>query len=144
MKFFITLILVIATLMTVKLFAEEPPPALKDGEITVKLKDGNTAKFSENQWKVVPRVDKPKVAKKPEVKEEPKVVVKESKNKIRILGGVGPQGYHLKQSSTEVNVANRNKDVFGLSYDRKVYKMFSVGGEAITNGTYLLDVGVDF
>ena len=66
------------------------------------------------------------------------------KNRIRVLGGVGPEGYHLNQSSTQIDISNRSKVVYGLSYDRKISKRFSLGGEALTNGTYLLDLGVDF
>lgn len=120
-------------LVSVAVFSEEVPAALKDASITVQETNGNKTGFSANYWKVVPRIDKPKVLPK-----------SEKKNRVRIMGGVGPQGYHLKEGTTEVNVSNRNKVVFGLGYERKVYKDLSLGAQAISNGTYTLDLGLDF
>lgn len=124
-------------LITTPILAEEVPANLKDATIVVNLKDGSKANFSANDWKVVPRIDKPKAIKIEEKNSD-------LNNRLAISGGVGPQGYHSKQSSSEVNISNRNKDVFGLSYQRKITRRLSLGAQAITNGTYLLDLGLDF
>jgi len=134
MKYFYIILL---TLVPTIIIAEAPPAFLKDATIDVNLKDGNKAHFSANEWKVVPRIDKSNSI-------PVKVIEKTQKNRLRVMGGVGPQGYHHNQTTSEVNVANRNKVVTGLGYERKLTKLFSVGAQAITNGTFTLDLGLDF
>ncbi len=138
----LALLLLLSLIIIGAVYGEEVPPALKDAVITVNLKDGKKATFSANQWKVVPRIDKPAEKSKPA--EQTSSSESSLNNRVRILGGVGPQGFHLNQDTSKINVSDRNKIVFGLGYDRRIYKRLSIGGEAISNGTYLLNLGLDF
>lgn len=131
MKYFIALLFIATQVM-----AEEPPPFLKDAKIVVTLKDGKEYTFSANQWKVVPRLDKAKAV--------APTLVSEQKNRVRVLGGVGPQGFSVSKSPSEVIVKDKKEAVVGLGYERKITKRFSLGGEVISNGTYLFDFGIDF
>lgn len=133
MKYFITLLF-----LTTAVMAEEPPKFLKDANITVTLKDGKQYTFTANEWKVVPRLDKVKV------NERTVVVQSEQNNRLTILGGVGPKGLNVTKSQDEITVENKKEGVFGLGYSRKITKRFSLGGQVISNGTYTLDLGVDF
>ena len=134
MKLFLGLLFIESTTV----MAEEPPKFLKDATIVVLLKDGTKAEFSANQWKVVPRLDKQTKVDKMIVKET------EQKNRLRVMGGVGPDGFSTSKSDKEITVKDKNEPVFGLGYERKISKRFSLGGQVISNGTYTLDLGVDF
>ena len=120
--------------------AEEVPPFLKDAEIVVNLTNGNKAKFSANEWKVVPRIDKPKA--KPIV-----ISVKpESKNRLSALGGYGALA-SVKQRSVapgSVQVDTNEGFVGGLQYQRKLNDRFSLGAQGQTNKTFSLLFGLDF
>lgn len=135
-------ILILMLLVSTVVLAEEPPAFLKDASIVVTLKDGKQYTFSTDQWKVVPRLDKEAV-----ICEQgtPVITEVESANRIRFMGGFGPQGdISITSSATEISVSTDTGPVFGLGYDRKISKKFSLGGQVISNGTYTLGLGVDF
>ena len=142
MKFIIGLML-----LSITVFAVDMPEYMKDGTITVKLKDGKEYTFSTNEYKVVPRLDKEEsvVVVSPKTKEEPIKSVEQRSNRVRILGGIGPSNNLYKEvSSSQVTIETKSKPVFGLGYERMLNKDFSVGAEMLNNNTYLFGVGVDF
>lgn len=118
--------------------AEEVPAALKDAEIVVSLKDGSQAKFSANDWKVVPRIDKKKA--------QPVAKAEEKNNRISVLGGYGSLA-SLKKSvdaSGKASINTREGIVGGLQYQRKVSDRISIGAQGQTNKTFSLLLGLDF
>jgi hypothetical protein len=62
------------------------------------------------------------------------------KNRIAILGGVGPA--RLTVTSSEAKVDQR--EVFGLQYQRVLEEGLSVGVQAQSNSTVLGSVGIEF
>ena len=144
MKYILIALLLAAT----SVMAEEPPAFLKDASIVVTLKNGKQYLFSANQWKVVPRLDKETlVCTRDELKctrDTLDITETAMGNRVRFVGGFGPQGVDISKSATEITVSNKTEPVFGLGYDRKVSKRFSLGGQFISNGTYTLGLGLDF
>jgi len=127
---------------------EEPPPALKDGEITVQTKSGGSSKFNSNDWKVVPRYKY--LRRKPAPKAEKETVIVEKfitvqkKNQIALHAGIGFDGLNVKEGNpddTNVDVAKQQDVVIGLSYTRYFGETWSGIGTVISNESYLLGVG---
>jgi len=116
-------------------YNEKPPKALKDGKVRVYLKDGNSYEFSSNTHKVIPRglkckarctVDEckkqcPKCPKQKECENRPPVVRKDKiwlKNRISIVGGLGPAGLRHKEEGHTVVVEQDITPLIGLRYSR--------------------------
>ena len=75
------------------------------------------------------------------------VVVSEKpahKNRVRLLGGVGPNGFNPAVSSSNVVVTTTDGLLGGVGYDRMLDDRWSIGGQAFTNRTYTLGIGFDF
>jgi hypothetical protein len=95
--------------------------------------------------KIVPAVIEKEVIK---VIEQPVIVpIKETverrvykRNRIAILGGVGPARLTVTSSEAKVD----QKAVFGLQYQRVLKEGFSVGIQAQSNSTVLGSVGIEF
>lgn len=137
--------LILATFVMILSFAliakaEEIPDYMKDGEIVVTLKDGRKYTFSTNEWKVVRRGSKAKeqparLAETPET----------NRNRIRVLGGVGPSGgLNISSTPSSATISTDSGAVLGVGYDRLINDKLSVGGQIQTNDTVLINVGVDF
>jgi hypothetical protein len=103
-----------------------------------------TAQYQPSKPKVITRtkVVVERVIEKPVI-----VTVKETvekrvykKNRIAILGGVGPA--HLSVTSSEAKVDQ--KAVFGLQYQRVLEEGLSVGVQVQSNSTVLGSVGIEF
>jgi hypothetical protein len=62
------------------------------------------------------------------------------KNRIAILGGVGPARLTVTSSEAKVD----QKAVFGLQYQRVLEEGLSVGVQAQSNSTVLGSVGIEF
>jgi hypothetical protein len=90
-----------------------------------------------NRTKVVERViEKPVIVPIKETVE--KRVYK--KNRIAILGGVGPARLTVTPSEARVD----KRAVFGLQYQRVLEEGLSVGIQAQSNSTILGSVGIEF
>lgn len=130
-------------------FASDVPAYLKDGVITVTLTNGQTMTFSENEFKVVPRVNavetkshKTIVALHEKVKE-----LSENQrklNRVRAIGGIAPSGLNTATVANRAIVTNKLEPVYGIGYDRMLSKKWSIGGQALTNETFLINLGLDF
>jgi hypothetical protein len=131
--------------------ATQVPSYLKDAEITVRLKNGKEYKYSANTHAVVTRASSNK--KKPaEVIVREKVVIKErivevakpTKNRVRLVGGRGPDGLDTDRKSDSVEISTRKGNVGGIGYDRLLDDKISVGAQIMSNGTSTLGLGLDF
>lgn len=91
-------------------------------------------------------VEKPVITEKVVVVQRPviqeRILVKKSykKNRISLLGGMGPT--RLEKDSPKVNLLR--EPVGGLQYQRMVNSSLSVGVQIQTNETVLGSVGLDF
>ncbi len=138
MKLIIFIFTAVATLM-----AEEPPAYMRDGNITVTLKSGKQYEYSTNEWMVVRRGSKKvQVAGTRELVEESQVVA--GPNKLRLMGGYGPNGLQAEQRGSTLHVESKYGLVGGLGYARQLSRRLSLGASIYTNGTTSLDLGVDF
>ena len=92
------------------------------------------------------RTVKAKAKTKVVVKE--KIVVKEKpvykKNMLKLLGGYGPTGVDVYRNGNSAIAEERKGLVIGLGYSRMLNESFSVGGDVLSNGTYLLEGGFHF
>lgn len=140
--------LLLLSLLSLSSFAQEAPPQwMKDGVITVKLKDGKEYKFSTNEFKVVKRGSKTKQEAAPQVTpvaSAPTKTPAAKPNRLMVHGGVGFDGLSTKVNSNDVVVKEKREPVFGLSYQRLVVDDVSFGASIFTNETFLLGVGKDF
>lgn len=136
------LLIIVVGITWVSWSMADMPAYLKDGTITVTLKNGKTYTFSTNEYMVVKRG-----AKKPApaleqlataMKPEPR------RNRVRVLGGVGPNGLETTRSASQATVTTTSGAVGGIGYDRLITDEVSVGGAALNNETYLLNIGLDF
>ncbi len=137
-------ILILSLLFVVPAFAEEVPEYLKDGVISVTLKDGKVYHFSSNEYKVVKRGNEAEETLESVKLSQERVIEVQKKNRVRVLGGVAPSGLDTSSSGNTVSVKNKTEGVAGAGYDRMLTDKISVGGAALTNGTYTLGVGYDF
>jgi hypothetical protein len=141
-------------LLSLNAFGQEVPAYLKDGTITVTLKDGKSYKFSSNEYAVVLR--KPKapvmipVIGVVEQKEETPISkeVPQSpnyKNRIGFLVGYGLNGKQKVSSGPNaVDIEQKKGVVGGLILQHDLNKEYHILGEALTNETFMLGVGKGF
>ena len=95
---------------------------------------------------------KPKVIYKTKKVYKDKIVVKERlvtkyrtrKNRLRVLGGVGPTGVGAEVLGNKAFTFEETGAVFGLGYDRLLTDQFFLGIQGLTNETFLLNLGIDF
>jgi hypothetical protein len=128
---------------------EAPPPALKDGEITIQTKEGTSSKYNSNDWKVVPRYKylRRKPVPKKEVQTETVIVEKlvQKKNQIAVHAGIGFDGLTSKvkgdPDDNNVDVAKKQVAIFGLSYTRYFDESWSAIGTALSNQSFLIGGG---
>ncbi len=125
------------------LISTDVPSHLKGATITVTKADGTASTVPAEQFKVVPRKQQ-FITKHTQ---SGKIVSCEglsAKNRGRVMGGVGPNGLKDEKNGATVTIKSRQDAVWGLGYDRLLTEKFSVGGQAYTNGTFTLGLGVDF
>jgi len=118
------------------------PKFMKDGTITVQLKDGKKYIFSTNEYKVVRRgskraepVEQIVVAQQPDTT---------NRNRVQLHGGVGYKGFDTSVNSSDIVVREKRVPVFGVSYFRLLDNDASIGASIFTNGVITLGVGKDF
>lgn len=133
-------LLVLISLLTLPALAQMPE-YLKDGEITVTLKDGSVHKFSSNDFKVVPRVQaKPEsiVVVAPEKKQRLK------NNQLIFHAGVGKDGLRVNSNSNSTHIEEKGKGVAGLTYCRGIEVELGLCASAFTNETFTLGISLEF
>lgn len=129
--------------------AADMPKYLKDGVITVTLKDGKTYTFSANEYKVVKRVDESEQQKPAPRHTEVATQNVESKSeslpyRLTLHGGLGMDGHAVHVSPNQVDVTERKAFVYGASLSGKISQKSSLGLTVLNNDTYLLGLGYDF
>jgi hypothetical protein len=130
----------------------EVPKMFVDSKIVVTLKDGKQFTFDGNEWMVVRRKAKKSIAilaPKNESKKENKVAKSEekdnkNKNRIRLMGGIGPSGFDTTKRRNSVEVETTEDILGGVGYDRLITEEWSLGGQVLSNGTYTIGLGLDF
>lgn len=143
----------IAMLLVTNLgLASETPGYLKDGIITVTLKNGKSYSFSTNEYMVVKRgAAKTELAKEEKPLAAP-VVVRQStssnsKRLKHIVSGEvlrSTQGFDTKVSGNQTDVTERKKIGVGVQYQYNFYKDLFMGGRVDTNGGAGVSLGLGF
>lgn len=127
----------------------EVPKLFVDSTITTTLKNGKQFTFDGNEWMVVRRKPKINLVQSNEtvISKKELSFLKDNQqkdNRVRILGGIGPTGFKHSSNSNSVEISTKSGAVGGLGYDRMLNKNMSLGGQALSNGTFLLGAGYDF
>lgn len=141
------------TFLSLSAFTQEVPAYLKDGTITVTLKDGKSYKFNSNEYAVVLR--KPKqdviipVIAKVEQKEmpvsKPAPELPYYKNRVSLLAGYGLNGKQSVSSGpNNVDVEQKKGIVGGLMLQHDLNREYHILGEALTNQTFMFGFGKGF
>lgn len=121
------------------------PKWLQGATITIKQADGKESTVSADKFKVVPRKQQFIVTK---LKETEQLSCSEDKykNRVSVLGGVGPKGnLKVTQPSADKAVIETNGGATaGIQYQRKVTERFSIGGQIQTNESGSVLIGLDF
>ncbi len=144
--------IIIALVFTVTKWAQasevdQPLPYMRDGVITVTLKDGKVYTFSLNEYKIVRRgTSAPAIVKEvPVVTILQAVAVEESKTRFTLHGGYGPNGLKPRMLAPGVvEVTTTRGFLFGGTYSHKFTRELSWSFTGLSNGTGLLGVGYDF
>ncbi len=141
MRYYYAISLIVLGLSMIGLaaFANDVPPALKGAVITVTLKNGQSYSFKAEDHKVVPRIDA-----KPAAKLEVAKEAAPKRNRVRLIGGSGPTDLETSVGPSSVTVKSTSGAVGGVGYDRLLNNSLSIGGQALTNETYLINLGLDF
>jgi hypothetical protein len=142
------LLLILSTLAV----ASEVPAYLKDGTITVTLKNGKQYTFSANDYMVVKRGAKsPKLelAEKEvsALKEKVSAQAKEPKRTKHIVSAEAihsNRGLDTSSSANHVDVKSQKQLGLGLQYQYNVYEDLYMGGRIDTNGGTGLNFGIGF
>jgi hypothetical protein len=125
------------------LISTDVPSHLKGATITVTKADGTSSNVPAEQFKVVPRKQQ-FITKHTQ---SGKIVSCEglsAKNRVRLMGGVGPNGLKESRSGTTVTIKSRQSEVFGAGYDRLLTDKFSLGLQGFSNGQGTIGLGIDF
>lgn len=129
-----------------KALAFPVPSYLKDGTITVKLKDGTEHTYSSNEYKVVKRTKKLHYSepKRTEVAVSQSSITESRKNRFTLLGGIGQSGYKIDTFPGLVKVHTKTEFVYGGAYTRDISERFHLNGTVLSNDTYILGLGVQW
>jgi hypothetical protein len=143
MKF---LIVIALTLMTTAI-AQEAPDFLKDGQITVKLKNGKEYIFSSNEYMVVKRGSKinslAMTTEQQDIEQRQRDEQK-SKGFKHIISGelvTSESGLNVDSNNNATIVESRRRIGVGLQYQHNVKDNLYIGGRVDTNGGAGLNVG---
>ena len=69
---------------------------------------------------------------------------KNSKNRISVMAGVGPDSLKTVKTASDYSISINNGLLGGISYSRKLNDEHSLGIELLSNGSVLGMMGVDF
>lgn len=124
----------------------EVPEYMKDGVITVTLKDGKTYTFSTNDHAVVVRECDCEASPNARVLVSRAYTVRP--NSVKVYGGVGPDGLEVTASGSSASVEQDYGFNYGLGYGRQLSNEISLDGLMLLNrhGIQggLLGVGYNF
>ncbi len=139
-------------LMTLSAMASEVPAYLKDGTITVTLKNGKQYTFSANEYMVVKRG-----AKSPKLEMAQKEVevlqgklqhemAKPKRLKHIVSGEVVHSNARLQndREANSVNVRTKKDIGVGLQYQYNIYQDMYMGGRLDSNGGSAINLGLGF
>jgi len=149
------LMIALVTMMSTSALAQEVPKYLKDGKITVTLKNGKTYEYSANEYMVVKRKDKATptkiVAAAPVVTDEGTKVVrsepaeqKRHKHIVSVEAMNSQRGLRSSTSPNMVDVETKREFGLGLQYQNNFYKDLYLGGRIDTNGGAGVNLGLGF
>ena len=136
-------------LMASTALASETPEYLKDGVVTVTLKNGKQHTFSANEYMVAKRGNKKKEISRSPQKEKAQDVVftRQPKRLKHIISGEvlrSNSGLETSMRSNEVNVRSKKEIGVGLQYQYNFHGDLYMGGRVDTNGGTGLNLGVGF
>jgi len=142
------LILILTLLFTTTVFPEEMPKYMKDGIITVTLKDGKVYTFSTNEYMVVKRGAKKEASPVTiiEQKEEKTVIAVQPRKKhiLSAMAGFSRHDLDSKVSGTGVYTENDHDFDFGIQYQYEVSQDIYLNVLGTVNETGLIGVGFGF
>ena len=125
--------------------AEEIPEYMKDGTITVTLKDGKQYTYSTNEYKVVKRGTTKMSPSILADKKIPKSSREKDNKNIISLGAVRSKyGVDVDNTPSVTVVEDRYKFGAGLMYQRNFHKELWLGGRVDTNGGTEVNLGLGF
>jgi len=145
------LIPIVALLFSVSTIAAKIPKFLKGAKVTVTLKNGEKHTYDSEEMAVVPR--KTPIKKSPKLagfdKLHKKVVnkelVKNKKNRIYVLGGIGPTGgLRTSTDGSQYKTSHKTGSVLGIGFQRKIDEELNIGIQIQNNDTTSLSLGLDF
>ena len=121
------------------------PKFLQGATITVRTADGKESVVSADKFKVVPRVQQFIITR---TKQLDKTICTPEKNRVSILAGNGTkEGLDRSRTSNTVTVESKTGAIGGIQYQRLLPLLddrLSVGAQAQTNDSLLLNIGLDF
>jgi len=135
----IGILLGLLLLFTTKVYAQQK------GVITLRLDDGTTYNFDTNEYKIVKR-PKPinKVFSKDKISQSR---YRSKKNYFSLLGGFTNKGFQVYDRIlpdgriSQRVVKERKMIVFGMGYNRHIYKSYSISGIVLSSQTFLGGIG---
>lgn len=139
--------------MTTSVFAEDIPTYLRDGVITVTLKDGKQYTFSANEYKVVKRESSAKISQVTTASKQAQEQVNQSaqpevaKRHKHIVSGElvrSKNGLDTTTRSNEVDIKTKKELGVGIQYQYNVYEDLYMGGRVDSNGGAGINIGVGF
>lgn len=153
MKYLLTIALVLSSL---SVFAEDIPTYLKDGVITVTLKDGKQYTFSANEYKVVKRGSKAKAevaqeetkpAQEAQVQHRVVIITEKDQRHKHIVSGElvrSKNGLDTTTQANEVDIKTKKEIGVGIQYQYNIYRDLYLGGRFDSNGGTGINFGVGF
>lgn len=153
MKYLLTIALFLSSL---SVFAEDIPAYLKDGVITVTLKDGKQYTFSANEYKVVKRGSKAKVevaqeelkqAQEEQVQHRVVIITEKEQRHKHIVSGElvrSKNDLEVANGSNEVDIKTKKEIGVGIQYQYNIYRDLYLGGRFDSNGGTGINFGVGF
>lgn len=122
------------------------PAWLKGGTIVIRRADGKESVVSADKFKVVPRKQQFIVTKVKETEQLTcSVPGEKEKNRVSLLGGVGPSGkLKVTTDPSKATIETGSSAVGGLQYQRLITDRVSIGGQVQTNESALISIGLDF
>ncbi len=145
-------LLILMTLFTLTVKAEEIPNYLKEGEITVKLKNGKTYTYSTNEYKVVKRGNPVLLGDSPMTVSESLKKGVESENQKKkskhIISGEISRSFsgrlNTNTYSNETDVEVRKRTGVGIMYQYNFIDNLYLGGRIDSNGGAGINLGLGF
>lgn len=145
-------LLILMALFTSTVNAEEIPKYLKDGEITVKLKNGKTYTYSTNEYKVVKRGNPVLLGASPVTVSESSKKGVESENQKKkskhIISGEISRSFSGRLNTNtypnETDVEVRKRTGVGIMYQYNFIDNLYLGGRIDSNGGAGINLGLGF